>query len=856
MELAKIYEPQAYEAEIYKLWESSGAFAPKHRAAGGSSSALSSAKTMDSEKASGDDCFTVIMPPPNANAPLHLGTATFVKQDAKVRYERLKGKKTLYLPGADHAGFETWYVFEKELAKQGKSKFDFTNKELYQMTWDFVQKNMGLAKNAYRQMGLSCSWDHFTFTLDEKITKNVSKVFKKMWDEGLIYRGNRLVNFCTFHGTSFSDIEVDYEDRKTPLYYMKYGPFELATTRPETKFGDTAVAVHPDDERYKDLVGKELEIEGVNGPFKIVVVADEMVDMDFGTGAVKVTPAHSFDDWEIAQRHNLPVIEVINKDGTMNDRAGRFAGMTILEAREAVVKALREKDLLVKVDDSYANRVGVCYKCQTVIEPMLMDQWFVKMKPLAEKAIEAIKADKIGFVPGRRKEIGLDYLNNIRDWNISRQCPWGIQIPAYYNDELDDWIYSDTQDDEVVKDGKTYLRDSDTFDTWMSSDQFPYLALGYDAENPEKSSDEFKEFFPTSWLHLGREIFNQWGLRMVMMSLYVTGEVPFKTLYVNGNIRGEDGKKMSKSMGNNVDAKDFVDEYGSDAMRMGMLMIDTTASADKAFDRSKVASGRNFANKLWNIARFTENLLDEQQLKAMQLKVVDAKTEVDHWIIREVNSANSAIQKLMDGDEFGEAFGVVYDVVWNKLADWYLEASKQTLNLSVLTWALESVLVLAHPFAPFVTEAIWQSLGLRGEDSMLVTEKWPEEVKFNDGMALDFDKALKATEFARKVKSYIGSEIEVSCEDDNLAELTRNLAKLKPENGNLTESLLIADLEGWTLLISAENMEKYRDQIGKRVDEVQALIKNLEARLNNEAYVDKAPKELVDESRASLLSLK
>jgi valyl-tRNA synthetase len=514
MKLAKTYEPQAYEGEIYKLWEGSGVFGPN-----------------------GDgEPFALIMPPPNANAPLHLGTATFVKQDAKVRYQRLKGKKTLYLPGADHAGFETWYVFEKELAKQGKSKFDYTNKELYQMTWDFVQKNMDLAKNAYRQMGLSCSWDHFTFTLDEKITKNVSKVFKKMWDEGLIYRGNRLVNFCTFHGTSFSDIEVDYEDRKTPLYYMKYGPFEIATTRPETKFGDTAVAVHPDDERYKDLVGKDLEIKGVNGPFKIVVVADEVVDKDFGTGAVKVTPAHSFDDWEIAQRHNLPVKEVIDKQGRMTELAGRFKGMTIMEAREAVVEALKEKDLLIRVDEDYANRVGVCYKCQTVIEPMLMDQWFVSMKPLAEKAIEAIEANKVKFVPARRKEIGLEYLRNIKDWNISRQCPWGIQIPAFYNEDLDKWVYSDSKEDEVTIDDKTYIRDTDTFDTWMSSDQFPYLALDW------PDGDNFKEFFPTSWLHLGREIFNQWGLRMIMMSLYMTGEVPFKTLYVNGNIRGEDGK--------------------------------------------------------------------------------------------------------------------------------------------------------------------------------------------------------------------------------------------------------------------------------------------------------------------------
>ncbi|HRV76228.1 MAG TPA: class I tRNA ligase family protein, partial [Candidatus Saccharimonadales bacterium] len=558
MNLAKTYEPQAYEGEIYELWERTGAFEPK-----------------------GDgEHFALIMPPPNANAPLHIGTATFVKQDAKVRYERLKGKRTLYLPGADHAGFETWYVFEKELAKLGKSKFDFTNHELYKMTWDFVQDNMHLAKTSYRQMGLSCSWDNFTFTLDEKITKNVKVVFKKMWEEGLVYRGKRLVNFCTFHGTSFSDIEVDHEDKNTPLYHLKYGPFELVTTRPETIMGDTGVAFHPNDERYIQFEGQEIEIEGPEKSFKVRAVADELVDKEFGTGVVKVTPAHSFDDSEIAERHNLPYIEVIGKDGLMNENAGKYQGMTVLEAREAVVNDLKAKGLVIKVDETYQNRVGVCYKCHTVIEPLMMDQWFVSMKPLAEKAIEGIEADRVKFVPAKRKEIGLDYLKNIKDWNISRQCPWGIQIPAFYNEEIDEWIYSDSNEDEVTENGKTYIRDTDTFDTWMSSSQFPYLALGWpDGEN-------FKEFFPTSWLHLGREIFTQWGLRMIMMSLYITGEVPFRTLYVNGNIRGEDGKKMSKSLGNNVAAKEILDEYGSDAMRMGMLMIDTTPSADKAYDPS------------------------------------------------------------------------------------------------------------------------------------------------------------------------------------------------------------------------------------------------------------------------------
>jgi valyl-tRNA synthetase len=630
------------------------------------------------------------------------------------------------------------------------------------------------------------------------------------------------------------------------------------------------------------------------------VVADEVVDPEFGTGAVKVTPAHSFEDGEIAERHKLPVIEVIGKDGKMNENAGRFAGLTVLEAREAVVKTLKEKGLLIKVDEDYQNRVGVCYKCGTVIEPMLMEQWFVSMQPLAKKAIEAIEKDEIKFRPAKRKEIGLDYLKNIRDWNISRQIPWGIRIPAFYNREDDEWVYDESEEDEIKLKGKIYKRDADTFDTWMSSTQFPYLALRYDVDNPEESSEEFKDFFPTAWLQHGREIFNFWGLRMIMMALWNVDEIPFKTLYVNGNIRGEDGKKFSKSLGNAPSAIDLLDEFGSDAMRMGMISIDTVAGADKAFDRSKMVLGRNFANKLWNIARFVENLLDEAKLtssprlqstggKASGFDGLEPKTAADSWILVKLSEAREEISKKLDADEFGEAFAGLYDFVWNCLADWYvevvkfsgggnnpspslsrgrgidtggldsgfLEESGQSESLGVLVFVLESVLKLGHPFAPFVTETIWQSLELKSGESLLVLEGWPdlEEIKFNKEKAEEFEAVIKATEFARKVKSFVGAEIEVVNSDNNLAELVASLAKLKSFN-NLSESLAVPNLEGWSLLVSGENLAKYRNEIGKRVDEIEAKLKNLEARLNNSAYVDRAPKELVEESRGALAKLK
>ncbi len=546
MKLPKVYEPAAYEADIYALWEKSQAFQP--RKAGKS--------------------YTVVVPPPNANGNLHLGHAiTLGLQDIAVRYHRLREESALLLPGADHAGFETQAVYEKHLAKEGKSRFDFTREQLYADIWEFVAQNRANFEGQFRRLGAGVDWSRYTFTLDEKIVKRAYATFKKMWDEGLIYRGERLVNYCTFHRTGFADIEVDYKEAKTPLYYMKYGPFTLATTRPETKFGDTAVAVHPDDERYSEWVGKTVTVEGVNGPFEVRVIADEMVDPKFGTGAVKITPAHSFDDWEAAQRHNLSAVRVINHDGTMNHKAGRFEGMTIMEARRAVVAALEEKDLLVKVDNDYVNRVGHCYKCDTIIEPMLMEQWFVDMKPLANRAKQSIEAGEITFYPERKRDQLVTYLDNLRDWNISRQIAWGIPIPAFQNvDDTDDWIYDERTDQEIIEiNGKTYRRDPDVFDTWFSSSSWPYATLDY------PDGKDFKQHYPLSLMETGFDILYPWVSRMIMLGLYVTDEVPFKTVYLHGLILDEHGQKMSKSKGNVINPMEIVDEYGSDALRMGII---------------------------------------------------------------------------------------------------------------------------------------------------------------------------------------------------------------------------------------------------------------------------------------------
>ncbi|MDO8266031.1 MAG: valine--tRNA ligase, partial [Candidatus Saccharibacteria bacterium] len=661
MKLPKTYSPSDYESDIYSLWEKSNAFAPTGKG----------------------EPFTVVMPPPNANASLHIGHILFFSiQDTVIRYQRMKGRDALWLPGADHAGFETQVVYEKHLAKEGKSRFDFSREELYDQIYEFVGQNRENFNDIFRKLGASCDWSRFTFTLDDKVTKTAYQTFKKLWDDGLIYRGERLVNYCTQHRTGFADIEVEHEDQTSPLYYLKYGPFTLATTRPETKFGDTAVAVHPDDDRYKEYVGKVLTVEGVNGPFEIRVVADNMVDRKFGTGVVKITPAHDFNDWEVAQRHNLEAIRVINHDGTMNHRAGRFEGMTVVEARKAVVEALKEKDLLVKIDENYQNRVGKCYKCGTVIEPMLLDQWFIDMKKLSEPAIKALRAKKIEFFPEAKRNQTVEYLKNVKDWNISRQIAWGIPIPAFQNvDDSDDWIFDENVSQEIIeRDGKTYRRDPDVFDTWFSSGQWPFITTSF------PDTEDFKRYYPTTLLETGVDILYQWVARMICLGIYVTGEIPFKQVYLHGMVRAEDGRKMSKSLGNVVDPRPLLNEYGTDAIRMGM-MVGRSPADSAAYAPGKIIAARNFCNKLWNVARFVEGMLEGKEAKSEGAKPI---TPADHWMLSKLQQTIEAVSSHLDNYRMSEAYETIYHFVWDDFADWYVESSKKELNPNLLVYGLES----------------------------------------------------------------------------------------------------------------------------------------------------------------------
>lgn len=827
MKLPKTYTPNDYEPAAYALWEAANAFQPTGK---------------------GKTPFSIVMPPPNANGNLHIGHAlTMNLQDILIRYHRMKGHDTVYIPGADHAGFETWVVFEKELAKQGKSRFDFSREELYQQVWDFVEAKRGTMELQLRALGASASWEDMVFTLDEKVIKTVYRTFQKLWDDGLIYRGERLVNYCTYHQTSFADIEVEHEDADTPLYYMKYGPFVVATTRPETKFGDTAVAVHPEDERYRKYVGQDIEVEGVNGPFRLKVVADDMVDREFGTGVVKITPAHDFNDWEVAQRHSLPAVKVVDEYGRMTDVAGPYVGMTVTEARQQVVAALEEKGLLVKIDKHYKNRVGKCYKCGTVIEPLLMQQWFLKVAPLAARAKEAIEAGEISFTPHSKAKLVVQYLDNLHDWNLSRQIPWGIPIPAFQNvNDEDDWIFDERVHLETIDvDGQTYRREEDTFDTWFSSGQWPFIVTDF------LEKGKLSDYYPTDMMETGHDLLDRWVARMIMLGLYATDKVPFKNVYMHGMVLDEKGQKMSKSKGNVINPMDVITDYGSDALRMG-IVGSRSAGQNQAYSPAKVVAGRNFCNKLWNIARFIEPHLTPDTPKHPK-----AQTIADHWIIRQLLGARDAIDDHLKHYRFAEATDTVYHTIWNDVADWYLEASKAQADPSMLAWVLETSLKLAHPFAPFVTETIWTTL--ERDNAPLILSEWPRKVDFHDVAAAEFEQLQALVSEVRFVAAELpGGKQDLLYENDSLvadnADLIQQLARL----GTVTYTqqpqglrLAVPNREAW-LAVDEKTLYEHQSKLEQRLADVRQQIAKLEGRLANASYVSQAPMAVVEQTRTQL----
>lgn len=697
------YSPSEHEKAIYAKWENSGYFNP------------------DYLPKSATEPFCIIMPPPNANGVLHAGHALFVTlQDIIIRYQRMSGKKTLWLPGLDHAGFETQTVFEKKLEKEGRSRFKMSREDFYNEVFDFTQLHKKDVENQLRLMGASCDWSRELFTLDPKVIKQVYSTFEQLYYDGLVYRDLNTVNWCPKHQTTLSDLEVDFEEREEPFYYFQYGPFVIGTSRPETKFGDKYVVVHPDDKRYAEYkTGDTFEAEWVNGKIIGTVIKDEAGDPELGSGAMTITPYHSAIDWDIAKRHKLDSEQIIDERGKILKIGGEFEGMNIKEAREKIVKKLEEKGLVVKIDEKYKHSVPVCYKCNREIEPQLKRQWFIKMKPLASKAIKAIEEEEVKFVTDRFKKISIDWLNNIRDWNISRQIFWGIPIPAKLCVDCDEAVV-DIEDKVKVCDkcGGAVRKDEDTFDTWFSSSQWPHITL----DHPDK---DFQTFYPTSVMETAADILFFWVLRMIMMGLYKTNEVPFKEVYLHGLVLDSKGKKMSKSKGNVTNPIEFSEKYGTDALRFA-LVVGNAPSNSINLSEDSIRGYKKFSNKIWNIARFVLSEIDGNK--------ADSLTSEDEKIIGEFEAYMKEVKLDMDNNRYHIASEKIYHYLWHIFADKVIEESKEVLKGDnaasrkyVLIYIFANSLKLLHPFMPFITESIWQHIpkGSWKTQDLLMIEKYP-----------------------------------------------------------------------------------------------------------------------------------
>lgn len=742
--MEKSYNAQTYEDQMYQKWEESGAFSP-----------------IDNPKA---QPFTIIMPPPNANDPLHIGHAMFVTiEDILTRFHRMRGDATLWLPGVDHAGIETQYVYEKKLKKEGKSRFDFDRETLYQNIWNYVQENADVAKNQLKKIGASADWTRFTFTLDLKVVELVLNTFFELHKRGMIYRDLRLINYCTRCGTGYSDLEANHEVRKDPFVFIKYGPFTIGTVRPETKFRDTALAVNPNDKRYKNHIGKTYEIPGLLGPITMTVIPDPEVDPEFGTGIMKVTPAHDFHDFELGKTHNLPITPIIDFKGKMDfswylndpkfssqpekyqDRAKQYHGLHVSKARPLMIEHLREDGLLERIDESYEHTVTTCYRCGSLLEPLPLPQFFLKVESMTKKALTALKQKKVTIHGPGYDKILTHWLKNLKDWNISRQIVWGIRIPVWYSIKENPSLIVTflTKDKElqtgtvdmllskhslqeiqsglqslkapidatftlsVSSPGEEYLQETDTFDTWFSSGQWPFATLK--VNHPQ----DFERFYPTQVMETAYDILVFWVMRMLMMGMEMTGNVPFEHVYLHGLVRDEKGQKMSKSKGNVINPISVIEKYGADALRMALVMS-TTAGKDSNTGEEKIRGMRNFTNKIWNAARFIQ-MNTKDGLESLGEKDTQFETHLDEV----VKTITNQLKTL----KIGLAAETVYQEFWHWFCDEAIEQQKKgEISHQALTKGLKTFLILLHPFVPFVTETVWEKLG---SQSLLITEPWP-----------------------------------------------------------------------------------------------------------------------------------
>ena len=847
-ELAKTYEPQEVEDRIYRFWEEGGYF---------------HAEAHPDKKP-----YTIVMPPPNITGQLHMGHALDeTLQDILIRWRRMQGYEALWVPGTDHASIATEAKIVEAMAKEGLTKEDLGREGFLERAWAWKETYAGRIEQQLKKLGSSCDWERERFTLDEGCSKAVREVFVRLYEKGLIYRGERIINWCPHCKTSISDAEVEFEEKDAFFYHLRYpiegtGEYlELATTRPETMLGDTAVAVHPDDERYKALVGKNVILPLVNKA--IPVVADTYVEMDFGTGVVKITPAHDPNDFEVGLRHDLPVITVTTEDGHMNELAGKYAGMTLMDCRKAVVKDLEDGGYLVKTEPLKHN-VGSCYRCRTVIEPRVSQQWFVKMKPLADPAIEAVRSGRTKFVPERFDKVYYNWMENIRDWCISRQLWWGHRIPAWYCPDCGEIVVSREDPAACPKCGCTALKqDEDTLDTWFSSALWPFSTLGWPDKTPELSY-----FYPTSTLVTGYDIIFFWVARMIFSGVEHMGEAPFDTVLIHGLIRDAQGRKMSKSLGNGVDPLEVIAQYGADALRF-MLATGNSPGNDMRFTTEKVESSRNFANKLWNAARFILMNLGDGDIEP---GLPDTLTLEDKWILSKFNSLARAVTDNLEKFELGLAVQKLYDFIWDQFCDWYIELCKARLQgekaadaRRVLVFVMTRTLSLLHPFMPFVTEEIWQSLPHEGE--ALIRAPWPvydealafpaEEKEMERVMdairAIRNRRAEMNVPPSRKAEVYVETAFADTFRTG--APFIQRLASASAvrvgESFEVPGAVKIVTADATIQIPMDELVDRAAElaRLSKERESVQKQLDGAQARLNNPAFTSKAPEAVVATAR-------
>ncbi len=853
-ELPKVYEPQQVENEIYKLWEENGHFKPN--------------KGRDAKP------FTIVMPPPNVTGQLHMGHAMDATlQDTLIRFKRMQGFNALWVPGVDHAGIATQIKVEEELRKEGLTRYDLGREKFLERVWDWKHKYGNRIVEQQKKLGASCDWDRARFTMDEGCSNAVREVFVSLYEKGLIYKGSRIINWCPHCVTALSDAEVEYVDKPGHLWHIRYpladgsGEVVVATTRPETMLGDTGVCVNPNDERYTAIVGKTVLLPLVNK--EIPIVADDYAEMEFGTGCVKMTPAHDPNDFEVGLRHNLEVIRVLDDNGVVNSYGGKYEGMDRYDARKAIVADLDEQGYLVKVED-YSHNVGTCYRCHNDVEPIISAQWFVKMKPLAEEALRVVKEGETKFVPERFSKTYINWMENVRDWCISRQLWWGHQIPAWTCAECGHITVSRTDACKCEKCGSTNIeRDPDVLDTWFSSALWPFETLGW----PEKTED-LNYFYPTDVLVTGYDIIFFWVARMIFSGCEHTGRTPFHTVLIHGLVRDDKGRKMSKSLGNGIDPLEMIEKYGCDALRMNMVTGNAPGN-DMRFYVERCESMRNFANKLWNASRYVLMNLSADAMN--QLPAMDELSIADKWVLSKLNTLIAEVTENLEKYELGIAVQKVYDFLWDTYCDWYIEltkarlysedASQKKTALQVLVYVLDQTLRLLHPFMPFITEEIWQSLPHDGD--ALIVAQWPqfrEDLRFraeedqmesvmeairairNRRAEMNVPPSKKAALYVSTSKPRIFVEGEGFIQRLAYADSVTVLDK-EPENldGMVCCTTNIAKL--YIPMGQLVDVEKELERISKELEKAQKNLQSLESKLNNENFTSRAPEAVVADIR-------